>query len=287
MMMRRYVHSLLKGGGNGYRLEQAAQQLRRGLADAGARLSAAVLTPNFVGAARRPRPSSLYRSARLTGTVSVEHPTALSSAAINGDCAIGAFTYLNPRVEITNSRLGRFCSIAPEVIINPGAHPTDWLSTHPFTCDPSGVSAGMSNVPEYHQLAHSEPARSHNENRRAGTDIGHDIWIGHRAIIMGGLKIGTGAVVAAGAVVTHDVEPYSIVGGIPARHIKYRFTKAMIDRLLASEWWEYDLSLLGQSVDYSQPETALSLIEAGRCSGKLSRAIYPLYRVTSAGISKV
>ena len=69
--------------------------------------------------------------------------------------------------------------------------------------------------------------------------LGHDVWIGQRAIVMPGVNIGTGAIVAAGSVVTQDIPPYAIVGGVPAKIIKYRFSDAVIERLLKTEWWRY------------------------------------------------
>ena len=104
-----------------------------------------------------------------------------------------------------------------------GKHPTDLASTHPAfysTGKAFKTFADRNYFEEYENIS-----------------IGHDVWIGSRTIIMGGVKIGNGAIVAAGAVVTKDVEPYSIVGGIPARHIKYRIQKDKIDLLEKTEWW--------------------------------------------------
>jgi acetyltransferase-like isoleucine patch superfamily enzyme len=99
----------------------------------------------------------------------------------------------------------------------------------------------MSGIPEYnHRITGAAPSRTHNETRQNGTDIGHDVWIGRRAIIMGRLTIGTGAIIGADAVVTRDVEPYSIVVGVPARPVRMRFPETTIGRLLDSEWWTYD-----------------------------------------------
>lgn len=98
--------------------------------------------------------------------------------------------------------------------------------------------------------------------------IGHDVWIGAKATILRGVKIGHGAVIAAGAVVNKDVEPYSIVGGIPAKHIRYRFDEATRKRLLALKWWNYDcVSFSG--VDFSDIESALTELESRKLAGTL------------------
>ena len=75
-------------------------------------------------------------------------------------------------------------------------------------------------------------------NSSVKVSIGHDVWIGERAIIIDGLTIGTGAIIAAGAVVVKDVEPYSIVGGVPAKHIRFRFEEEVRTKLLNSKWWD-------------------------------------------------
>jgi hypothetical protein len=91
-------------------------------------------------------------------------------------------------------------------------------------------------------------------------EIGHDVWIGDGAFISRGVKIGTGAVIAARAVVTKDVAPYSIVAGIPARHIRYRFPKEVCQRLLSSAWFLKDLT--GLKLDYGDVPQCLDQIEA-------------------------
>ncbi|MEO9167166.1 MAG: DapH/DapD/GlmU-related protein, partial [Aestuariivirga sp.] len=80
-------------------------------------------------------------------------------------------------------------------------------------------------------------------------DIGHDVWIGHGAIIMPGVKIGHGAVVAAGAVVTKDVAAFEIVGGVPAKRIKWRFPKKIREQIIALAWWDWTHEKLGQAVE--------------------------------------
>ncbi len=117
-----------------------------------------------------------------------------------------------------------FCSIASNVTIGPGIHKMDGISTHP--------SFYTFNTPLPKRFVISDLFL--NSKR---VSIGHDVWIGEKVIILDGLKIGTGAIIAAGAVVTKDVEPYAIVGGVPAKILKYRFEPQLIQQLLESCWW--------------------------------------------------
>lgn len=142
-------------------------------------------------------------------------------------------------------RIGRYCSIGNRVMIGVGrdTHPIHWVTTHPFA---NGFDRA-------HQ-AMNHPV-----------EIEHDVWIGQDVIIMSGVKIGTGAIVAAGAVVTKDVDPYTIVGGNPARVIKARFAPDMAERLLASNWWEIDHANLIR-MQLNDPEIFLSQVAASHAA---------------------
>lgn len=140
---------------------------------------------------------------------------------------IGAMTYIRSSSELLNvSRIGRFCSVGNGVVIgqDKSAHPLDWVSSHPFQfCRDSSM-----------RYEPTEPP----------VRMGHDVWLGREAMILEGLNIGTGAVVAARALVTHDVPPYAIVAGIPARVIRYRYSPELIEALLSSRWWELPIDVL-------------------------------------------
>lgn len=140
---------------------------------------------------------------------------------------IGSHTYIQKNTSIFNTEIGKFCSIAPNVTISPGLHYTAGVSTHP--------SVYLKNTPLVKIFSESDQVSS---SKR--TTIGHDVWIGQNAIILDGVVIGNGAIVAAGAVVNKDVEPYAIVGGIPAKPIKFRFDKETISKIENSKWWEFD-----------------------------------------------
>ena len=96
--------------------------------------------------------------------------------------------------------------------------------------------------------------------RVAEVVIGNDVWIGMRVIIMPGVSVGHGAVIGAGAVVVKDVPPYAIVGGVPAKIIRYRFTPEVIEKLLEFQWWNYDEAILKKNVSLFQKEN-LTLAE--------------------------
>lgn len=198
--------------------------------------------------------------ARIFGTLKAEHPANLSLATIFGDVEVGAFTYCNDAVEISNAEIGRYCSIGQGVIINPGHHPTDFVTTHPIAVDGDGAAFGMMGMPAYKATARTALGRPVS-GKSLRTKIGHDVWIGARAIILQGVSIGTGAIIGAGAVVTRDVRPYEIVGGVPAKRIRWRFDGMMRRRLLASAWWLRDLSALPVR-DFSDVDGFLKLLAA-------------------------
>lgn len=125
---------------------------------------------------------------------------------------------------IINTKIGKFCSIASNVKIGLAQHPYEWVSTSPtFYFGRDSVRKKFSNF---------------NRNNDKETVIGNDVWIGENVLIKQGIKIGHGTVIGMGSVVTKDVEPYSIVGGNPAKLIKKRFEEDTIEKLLLSKWWD-------------------------------------------------
>lgn len=138
---------------------------------------------------------------------------------------IGDYSYVGGNSRVQYAEIGKFCSIGPEVHIGLGKHPLNLKSTYPGFYAKDSSYYGL--IPEY-----TCPIQEYE-----AVCIGHDVWIGCRAMILDGVTIGHGAVIAAGAVVSKDVPPYAIVGGVPAKIIKYRFTLEQIQEMLDSEWW--------------------------------------------------
>lgn len=139
-------------------------------------------------------------------------------------CNIGKYTYITTNCEISNCKIGRFCSIAGGVKIGLGKHPLDYISTSPI----------------FYSFKNKFGIKwNENDSVIEGehTIIGNDVWIGTNAIIPGGINVGDGGVIAAGAVVTKDVPPYAVVAGVPAKIIKYRFDDEKIKSLLDIKWW--------------------------------------------------
>ena len=151
---------------------------------------------------------------------------------------IGAHTYIAANSEIENAEIGNFCSIADHCRIGMSGHPLDFLSTSPiFT---QTVNALQEKWVEKDVVEHKA------DNERVY--IGNDVWVGSHVLIKGGVHIGNGACIGAGAVVVKDVPPYAIVGGVPAKVIRYRFDDKTICELEKIQWWNMDESKLKDKI---------------------------------------
>lgn len=151
------------------------------------------------------------------------------------ESTFGDYSYTAGDVSIIYSDVGKYCSIASHVRLNPGNHPTWRVTQHHLTY--RRVMYG---------LADEDDEVFFNWRRQHRVRIGHDVWIGHGAIVLPGVQVGIGAVIGAGAVVTRDVADYTIVGGVPARPIRQRFPDEIARRLIATAWWDWPREVLAE-----------------------------------------
>jgi acetyltransferase-like isoleucine patch superfamily enzyme len=205
---------------------------------------------------RRERISAAQRDAETLRLLAENNPTCRIMTTALNDVALGKyvailggailegvyisdFSYISTNSIISNVDIGKFCSISSNVQIGLGPHPSRvFVSTYPafYSNDNLGCPVIFRDDKVF-------------DDAVPKTILGNDVWIGANVIIPGGIHIGTGAIVAAGAVVVKDVPPYAIVGGNPAKIIRYRFSEEQIKFLLESEWWDWSIEKIRQQVN--------------------------------------
>jgi phosphonate metabolism protein (transferase hexapeptide repeat family) len=153
------------------------------------------------------------------------------------EVSMGDYSYVEHESQIAYATIGKFCSIASLTRINPGNHPMQRASQSHFTYRASAYFAGEADDGDFFDW-----------RREHHCTLGHDVWIGHGVVILPGRHVGTGAVIAAGAIVTKDVPPYTIVGGNPARPIRRRFSETVETGLMDLAWWDWDHETLRQAL---------------------------------------
>ena len=131
---------------------------------------------------------------------------------------VGKYNYFGRDTMLTHAQIGNYCSIAPGVKIGQAQHSLSYITTYNAI---ASVNTGC-------------------QMFEKPTVIGNDVWIGANAVLMQGITVGDGAVIGAGAVVTHDVPAYAVVVGVPARVLRYRFNEEQIEKIRASQWWQAD-----------------------------------------------
>lgn len=164
--------------------------------------------------------------------------------------SIGVGTYGQPRVldwnDNTTLKIGNYCSIATNVtILLGGEHQGQWITTYPFKT-----------------ISNFNINTDYNEHKSKGdVIIENDVWIGANSTILSGVIVGNGAIIGAGSVVTKDVPDYAIVGGNPAKIIRFRFEKEIIDKLLGIEWWNWNNEKIQRNIDVLCSENIDDLIK--------------------------
>ena len=184
----------------------------------------------------------LEKNVELGSRVKLENTLLLGNNKIGSDCSLnnsilGFASYCGKNCHLENTKIGNYTSIASNVDIINGNHPTrKFVTTHPFAYSNSLKNIGFNFNKNLNFI-------SNNVIENNFTAIsGNDVWIGENVKILNGVTIGNGAIIGTGAVVVKNVSPYSIVGGVPAKLIRYRFKEEDIKFLEEFKWWDKDIN---------------------------------------------
>lgn len=170
----------------------------------------------------------------VSSDIQVERPVFIGeNTRVEYGVSMGKYSYINSGCIFCKTRIGRFCSIGWNVTIGAPEHPTDWLSTSPIQYAQDGIFSWNGETRYF-------------DSEVDFVTIGHDVWIGANAFIKRGVSIGNGAIIAAGAVVVHDVPDYTIVGGVPAKIIRNRFNGTVIKKMQELQWWLLPDNVIGE-----------------------------------------
>lgn len=162
---------------------------------------------------------------------------AIGERVILREVSVGDFTYFDRHAEAVYAGIGKFCSIAANTRLNALEHPIERITQHKVSYRPNEY---------FRYLGVDDAFRVRRREKRV--TVGHDVWIGHGAVVLPGVAIGNGAVIGANAVVTHDVVPYTVVGGAPARRLRDRFSGKIAERIQRLAWWDWPLERLVEAI---------------------------------------
>ena len=163
--------------------------------------------------------------------------TEVGERCVMQETSMGDYSYIMQHGITWAARIGKFVNIAAHVRINATNHPVERASLHHFAYRSDDYWPDAERDESFFDW-----------RRENAVTIGHDVWIGHGATVLPGVKVGDGAVIGAGAVVTHDVAPYTIVGGVPARLIRRRFPEEVAERMDRLAWWDWSHDALRRAL---------------------------------------
>jgi phosphonate metabolism protein (transferase hexapeptide repeat family) len=168
-------------------------------------------------------PTATVRDSQLGAWTAVGARTSIS------ETTFGDYSYVVNDSSIIYSEIGKFCSIAAHTRINPGNHPLPKPALHHWTYRSLAYELGEDDDQDFFAWRRSKKVT-----------LGHDVWIGHGAVVLPGVSIGTGAAIGASAVVARDVPPFAVVSGFPAKLLYWRFDEDIREALLRIQWWNWD-----------------------------------------------
>lgn len=198
----------------------------------------------FLDSGPRIHPTAELKSCRLGRYAAIGERTILR------DVTVGDFSYFERHAEAIYADIGKFCSIAANTRINALEHPLDRATTHKVSYRPNEY---------FRYLGVDQDFRRKRQARRV--KIGHDVWIGHGAVVLPGISIGNGAVIGANAVVTRDVADFMIAAGVPAKILRPRFSAETAARIAAVAWWDWPIARLFEAIPDMQSMDIVQFIE--------------------------